>query len=304
MTRYAALVFNPASGRGRPKRDELDGLRKLLSRRGIDCEPQPTSAPGHATELAREAAGRTDVDLIIAWGGDGTLNEVVRGALGSPLPIGILPGGTVNVFAREVGIPLSMISAVDVLATGAPVAVPVGMAGGRPFLLMAGVGLDAEVVRTLDPRLKKILGTTGFWLHGFRTLARHAFSPLVVGTEGRTLEGTSLIAGKLPRYGTGYAITPEARLEDPWLDVVLFQGGRPRDYLRYLLGVAAGRHLGFPDVVHFKTVALEVHSDAVVYYQLDGEVAGAVPVRIEVKPGAVRFLLPCSGVVSPASGGA
>lgn len=291
ILRQAVLIFNPASGRGRAKHDRLGELRAWLAQKGIEAAPLPTEGPGHATTLTREALG-AGVELVIAWGGDGTLNEVVRGALGSSMPIGILPGGTVNVFAREVGIPLSMASAVEMLVMGAPRSVPVGMAGGRPFLLMAGVGLDAEVVCTLGPRFKKALGKYAYWLHGFRLLATHRFARLLVRSNGREVEATSLIAGKIPRYGPGYVITPEARLEEPRLDVVLFQGRRGRDYLRYLYGVAAGRHLGFLDVQHFKTDHLSVHSDGVVHYQLDGEAAGTLPVTIDVRANAVQLILP------------
>jgi len=287
----AMLIYNPQSGWGAPKKHGLPRLLDRLSALGIDAKPAPTASVGHATELAREAL-RQEVSLVIAWGGDGTINEIARGMLGSHTPLGILPGGTVNVLARATGIPRTLKAACQLLRDGRPRAVPVGMAGERPFLLMAGIGIDGEVVHRLDPRMKKRLGTWAFWILGFRLLASYAFAPLTVRVDGKEIEGTGLVAGKVPLYGNGYLITPDAQLEEPWLDVVVFQGRRGLDYLRYLVGVATGTHLRFKDVVHLRAARLEVEGASGQHYQLDGEPAGRLPVRIEVRSDALTVVLP------------
>ena len=110
----AILIYNPESGRGRRKQRRLPDLLARLKALGIEADPAPTEAAGHATELARAALQR-QVPLVIVWGGDGTVNEVARAMLGSETPLGILPGGTVNVFARETGIPFSLDKACRVL---------------------------------------------------------------------------------------------------------------------------------------------------------------------------------------------
>lgn len=292
MARRAVLIFNPSAGRGLPKRKLLPRLTQRLAAIGIEARPAPTQGPGHATELAREAVA-DGIDLVLAWGGDGTVNEVARGLLHSPATLGILPGGTVNVLARETGIPLDPLPACEVLASGRSVALPVGAAGGRPFLLMAGFGLDAAVVHRLNStRLKRTLGVPAFWLEGIRQLAVYTFPLLAVRAGGREYAGTTLIAGKVRTYGSGYVITPDARVEEPLLDVVLFQGRRRIDYLRYLIGVVSGSHTGFPDVVHFKAERFDVAAPSPVYCQLDGEPAGAAPTRVEVLPEALRVMLP------------
>ena len=293
MTRAskAVLIYNPESGRGRRKEQTLPDLLARLEALGLEAEPTPTSRPGHATEIARRALER-EAPLVIAWGGDGTVNEVARGMLGSETPLGILPGGTVNVFARDTGIPFNLDKACRVLVEGEARGIPVGMAGDRPFLLMAGIGIDAEVVHRLDAGLKKRLGTFAFWLLGFRLLASYAFAPLKVLVDGKEVVGTGVVAGNVRCYGSGYVITPDARLEDPRLDVVVFQGRTGFAYLRYLFGVAGGFHVNFKDVVHFNAERLEVVATDGQHYQLDGEAAGKVPVQLEIRPNALRVLLP------------
>ncbi|HJS75250.1 MAG TPA: hypothetical protein VJ921_13250, partial [Vicinamibacteria bacterium] len=170
--------------------------------------------------------------------------------------------------------------------------IPIGIASDRPFLLMAGIGLDAEVVRKLKAGFKHALGAKAFWLDGFRTLASYPLPSLRIRAEGRDLEGSGVIAGKIRRYGPGYFIASEARLDEPLLHVVVFRGRNRRDYLRYLAGVVAGVHLRFRDVVSFKTNALTVEAETSVSCQLDGEYAGETPVALSVRDQALSVVLP------------
>jgi len=285
------LVFNPESGRLRAKEKMLGRVVPVLSRAGMNVDVRPTEGPGHATEIAAQAAG-DGVDRVLAWGGDGTLNEVARGIVGTETALGVLPGGTVNVFAREVGIPRSIEAAAETFVRGELRRIPVGVASGRPFLLMAGVGLDAEVVRRLKTGFKHALGAGAFWLDGFRMLASYPMPTIRVRSEGREVEGSGLIAGKTRRYGPRYAITPEARLEEPMLHVVVFRGRKRLDYVRYLAGIVSGLHLRFDDVVSFKTSALTVEADSSVPCQIDGEYARCTPVELQVRDRALAVVLP------------
>jgi diacylglycerol kinase family enzyme len=115
---------------------------------------------------------------------------------------------------------------------------------------------------------------------------------LRVRSEEREVEASGLIAGKIRRYGPSYFITSEAKLDEPLLHVVAFRGRNRRDYLRYLAGVATGRHLRFPDVVSWKTRALRVEADVEVPYQIDGEIGGVTPVEIGVRERALAVVLP------------
>lgn len=289
----AALIYNPRSGRGRPKEELLDHALSCLRRAGMEVEVFATKAPGDATEIAARAS-RDGFDRVLSWGGDGTLNEVAAGLVGTETVLGVVPGGTVNVFAREVGIPRNVEGSIEVLTGGEPRRIPVGMAGKRPFLLMTGIGLDAEVVYRLQAGFKNAFGALAFWLDGFRLLATYPMTPLTIRAPGHEIVATGLIAGKLRRFGPRYFITPEARLEEPKLHVVVFKGRNRRDYLRYLLGVLSHRHLGFRDVEHFKTDSLEVSTEGKVRVQVDGEPAGYAPVRIGVRDRALTVMLPKS----------
>lgn len=285
------LLFNPESGRGRAKEAMLYRVLPRLVSAGMKVEARPTEGPGHATRIASEAA-REGIERILAWGGDGTLNEAMRGLTGTETALGVLPGGTVNVFAREVGIPLSIEAAADAFVSGEVRRIPVGVASDRPFLLMTGVGIDAEVVRRLKTGFKHALGAAAFWIDGFHMLATHRLPALRIRSEGLEVEGSGLVAGNIRRYGPRYRITPEARLEEPLLHVVVFRGRKRRDYLRYLAGVVAGMHLRFGDVVSFKTHALTVEADTGVPYQIDGEYAGETPIELGVRDRALSVVLP------------
>ena len=284
-------MFNPESGRVRAKETMLGRVLPVFARAGMSVHVQPTERSGHATEIAAQAA-REGVERVLGWGGDGTLNEVMRGLAGTETALGVLPGGTVNVFAREVGIPRSIEGAAETFVRGEVRRIPVGVASERPFLLMTGVGLDAEVVHRLKTGFKHALGAAAFWLDGFRMLASYSMPSIRVRSEGRVIEGSGLVAGKTRRYGPRYLITPEARLEEPLLHVVVFRGNKRRDYIRYLAGIVSGFHLRFDDVVSFKTSALTVESDSSVPYQIDGEFAGETPVDLQVRDRALSVVLP------------
>jgi YegS/Rv2252/BmrU family lipid kinase len=275
----------------RAKARMVDRLLPIFARSGITVDMRPTERAGHATEIGAQAV-REGVERVLCWGGDGTLNEVARSLVGTETALGVLPGGTVNVFAREVGIPRQVEAAAETFIDGEVRRIPVGIAGDRPFLLMTGVGIDAEVVRRLKTGFKHALGAAAFWLDGFRMLASYSLPRLRIRSEGRVIEGSGLVAGKTRRYGPRYRITPEARLEEPLLQVVVFRGSRRRDYLRYLTGIVGGFHLHFDDVVSWKTSALTVEADSNVPYQIDGEFGGETPVDIAVRDRALSVVLP------------
>ena len=171
-----------------------------------------------------------------------------------------------------------------------------GLADDRPFLLMAGVGLDGEVVYRLKAGFKSALGAKAFWLDGFRLLATYPMTPLHIRANDRDIVGTGLIAGNIRRYGPHYKITPDAELFEPKLDVVVFLGKNRRDYLRYLVGVLGHFHLKFGDIDHFKADSLTIGVDGGgrVPFQLDGEPAGYAPLSLGVRDRALGVVLPSS----------
>jgi diacylglycerol kinase family enzyme len=157
---------------------------------------------------------------------------------------------------------------------------------------MAGVGLDAEVVRLLRSGFKHALGAAAFWIEGFHRLSRYRLPLLRVRSEEREVTGSGLIAAKIRRYGPRYFIAPDARLDEAQLQVVVFRGRRRVDYLRYLSAVVRGAHLRLEDVESWKTRALTVESDSPVFYQIDGELGGELPLELEVRDRALSVVLP------------
>lgn len=293
------VVFNPAAGRHGSKMDRLPHLAARFERIGVETVARPTHHSGHAFDLVRDSVGR--FDAIAAWGGDGTVNEVSAALLGSRTPMVVLPGGTVNVFARECGIPLSLDRAVAAIPDYRVQQVYMGLADERPFLLMAGVGLDASVVHRLEhevPELKLRLGAWAFLVEGFRSWLKFDYCPLTVDCGGAKLEASLLVVGNLRRYAHQFFVTPQARLSEPMLELVAFKGQTRRSLLRFVIGILGGFHQHYRDVVRVQvTESSPIHVSVEnprqsVHCQLDGEPAGFTPMIIRVAPEPLSVFLP------------
>ena len=290
----SVLIYNLLSGKKSRKAEFLSRILAGLEGLGLSVSHCQTKYRNHATEIARKAAAR-GIDVVVVWGGDGTLNEVAAGLINTRTVMGVIPGGTVNVFAREVGIPMHFEMALKILIDGSVVRIPVGIANDRPFLLMAGVGLDGEVSYQCEPRSHWGLSTIPFWIQGLRLLVTHPMAGLRIRVGEKEIVATGFVAGKTRRYGPHYFLTPQANLREPKLDVVIFRGSNRRDYLRYLWGVLRKTHLQFPDVEHLQTDRLSVATvdpKSCVRYQLDGEPIGLIPLTLGVCDKALSVILP------------
>ena len=253
------------------------------------------------------AAIADGADLIIAAGGDGTVSEVVDGMANSPVPLAILPGGTANVLAHEVGLRRSVQGAARQIGECVPSRVSLGKietADGeaRHFLLMAGAGFDAEIIRDLDPGLKGHFGKLSYFLGGLGHLGR-GLRELEAVSDGRRQRCSFALISKVRNYGGDFEIAQEVRLQDDSFEVVLFEGRNSWRYLRYLAGVAT-RQLGRTPGVHSfraeKVVVRPIDKD--VYLQADGELVGKLPATISIVPDALSLLLPARGRVNGGMG--
>jgi len=293
MKSSIVLIFNPtaknASGR------KIAKASHFLRSRGYKAEILFTEQKGHAESLAREAV-KESPSLIIAAGGDGTFNEIVNGVAGSEIPMAILPLGTTNVLAKELGLPETVNDAMEVAVRGIPKTVSIGKISitchsslvTRYFLLMAGIGFDGEAVFRINETLKKISGKGAYIFSGFKTLSVFNPDKLILDMDGKTYTGYSVIISKVAKYGGNFKITPDARLTDPFFYVCLFKGKRRLDILRYVTGIVAGKHLGFRDVEYVRAKNIDVEGDA--HIQIDGDYFGRSPARIEVVPDTVRLV--------------
>jgi len=255
-----------------------------------------TQGPGTAGEQAcREIdAG---CDLIVVAGGDGTINEVANGLAHTPVPLAILPGGTANVLARELRLPLHLVRAAASISQLQPVRLAagglrLGDSERRCFLCMAGAGLDAEIIAGLNYRLKAATGKFAYYVAGFS----HVFRPLdefEVLVDGKAFEASFALISRVRNYGGDLEIARGASLLRDDFEVVLFRGTISARYLRYLLGVALRRveRVNGCTVLHGRTVICKPKFGRK-YVQVDGELAGLLPMTAEIVPNAVTLLAP------------
>jgi YegS/Rv2252/BmrU family lipid kinase len=310
--RHVALIYNPASGQYSARRaavvsEVLDVLREA----GVEAEALETDAPGSAEALVQDAVKR-GCDTILAAGGDGTVHEILQCLVGTPIALGVLPLGTANALAQDLGLGTSPKKAIRMLLAAVPMQVPVGRifyedsAGGtasRYFTVAAGIGADALLMSRLDAGMKRRFGYVLYLVEAFRIWATNPF-PLFEavfmcnGSNVPKVEQVSqLLAVRVRSFGGALRnLAPGATLHDGRLHLLAFKTRSRLRYLSFLLAVLAGRHTFVRDIelVEATSVDCRAHngSPAPVYVEADGEVLGALPVRIEVAPQTLTLLIP------------
>lgn len=263
-----------------------------MARGGLTPRLLPTFGPGQAGELARQAV-QEGADLIIVLGGDGTVNEVLQGVVHTGVPLGVLPGGTANCLAMELGLGTRLESAAERLTGSEPASVAVGRVsstrGARYFLLMCGAGLDAAIVYEVSAGLKAAAGKLAYWVAGLAQF-RRAVANMEVHVNGQTVHCGFALASRIRNYGGDLEIASGASLRRDDFEVVLFEGSHPFRYLWYMLGVAVRRVQKLQGVRSFRAPALTIETSAP--SQVDGEYYGREPLHIEAVPGALILMIP------------
>ncbi|MEP6994524.1 MAG: diacylglycerol kinase family protein, partial [Acidobacteriota bacterium] len=214
------LIYNPTAGQ-RDRRAQMSALIDRQRQGGLELVNAPTTGTGDATEIVRSFLSR-GLDLVVVCGGDGTISEAAGGLQGSDVPLAVLPGGTSNVLAREMQIPLDFSAAEELLLSGIPSEVRFAHADSRPFLLWAGAGLDARVMGKLNLKVKRWLGRTGIALTAIPEFLRYEFPRLEVLIDGIAHEATFAVVCRASRIAGEWIIAPDARLDGEVLDVMLF----------------------------------------------------------------------------------
>ena len=272
----------------------------LLADRGIDVHPIPTTGPQTATALTRDALER-GADLILVAGGDGTINEVVNGMAHSEVPLGILPAGTANVLASELGAGKTMEKAAEALLECSEERIALGLlskpSGGaetrRYFLLMAGVGLDAEIVYDLNLKLKDRLGKAAYWIAGLSKIGSR-LPEFIAEIDGRKYRIGFALLSRVRNYGGDMEIAPSISLFEDEFEMVLFEGQSSFRYLLYMIGVGARCHGRMPGVtiLRGRSAVFPAAADPRVHIQVDGEYLGTLPAKVEIVPAALTLLVP------------
>ncbi len=291
------LIINPTSGGGR-QLPRLAKVLKYFKKRGDLVEVHETTASGEAGMVARDR-GR-DFTAVIAAGGDGTINEVVGGLAGTEVPLGILPWGTGNVFAREMGLPARVKPLCKIIRKGRVARLDLGLADGRPFLLMASAGLDAYALQR-TASTKKVWGRWAYVWAALSAWASYRGPEIEVELDGAIDRGSFVLISNTRLYGAVFVFFPQADPADGYLDVLVFRDSGRWKFLGMVLHMAwkhlidgrSERMAGFM-ARHgvYRVRSLRMTSSRPFPAQADGEYLGRDIREVSVSPGALRVLLP------------
>lgn len=288
----ARLIYNPTSGREEMRRLLPDVLERL-DLAGIETSCHATTGEGDATREAAEAVER-GYDIILAAGGDGTLNEVVNGMAekNNLPPLGIFPLGTTNDFARAMGIPKRWEDYCDLVIENKTRPIDIGKVNGRHFINIAGGGSLTELTYEVPSKLKTLIGQLAYYMKGMEKMA--SLSPITLEIHA---EGHDLIEGEFMLFliansnsvGGFEKLAPDARIDDGLLDVIALKKCNLAEFIRLVSMALRGEHFNDPRVVYFKTRKMEVISPNHVQLNLDGELGGELPGVFEILPQHLRI---------------
>jgi len=290
---------NPTAGGGR-RVPQLDEARRIFREAGIETELQETTAPGEATVFARQAVAQSR-DLAIVCGGDGTVNEAVNGLARSQVPMAVLPSGTANVLAKELGLPWNLPRAAARIAQAPYHRIALGLAipeksSGEPryFLSLAGAGADGALVSAVRPEIKQKSGIFAYWQEGFRQLTRYNFPLFRTMMADGPIDASLVIVGRTKHYGGPFKITTEADLRRPEFELAFVTTRSAWQYLAYMPLIWAGKLRSARHVHFFKASSLHCASttSSHVLIQVDGEPAGRLPVDFSIVPDALTLAIP------------
>lgn len=290
----AAVICNPNAGKGDGDK-KLEPALQILEEAGWNFSVQRTEGPGDATLIAR-AAVKSGRDAVLVAGGDGTLHEAVQALAHTETALGYLPTGTVNIWARELGIPLDAVGAAQAILQSRIESIDLGQVGDRYFLLMVGIGLDGEVVRRTRPleHHKARLGILPFVATTLSVVPLYRGADVELRYHGviRRVQALMLVLGNTRLYGGFFELTPNAVVNDGWLDLCIIKGRGPLALARQSLPVLLSRSVAHSDVELLRVKEVTVQADEPLPYQLDGEFGGSTPVRVSVAPRALRAIVP------------
>jgi diacylglycerol kinase (ATP) len=310
--RRVVLIYNPASGQTfNHKTSVIDDVLTVLRSAGIEAEAVATTAPGSAAAQVQESIDK-GCDAILACGGDGTVHEVLQSLIGGHTALGVVPLGTANALASDLGLPLSPVKAAQALLSAARVRIPAGrifyrdsrgVECSRYFTVAAGIGADAHLMYRLDAKLKRRFGYALYAVEGLRVLAAHSFPQFETviferaGCEPRVEADTQLLAVRIRNFGGMLQnLAPGAALRNEKLRLVAFKTRNRFDYARFLAAVVFRRHTFSRKIEILDAASVECRaregSQARLSVEADGEYLGGLPVRIEIVPDALTLLVP------------
>mgnify|MGYP000707562029 CR=1 FL=1 len=283
------VIHNPNAGRAARKlyHATLDELQKL----GAHLKVVETTRHGDGVAAAAQAAISGRFDAVLAAGGDGTIHDVAEGLVGHTTPLGIIPTGTANVFAREIGVPRTPVELAHLLVDGHVSSIPVGQANGRPFLFVVGVGFDAEAVRLFETEGSREWGQAGFVWPVLRALVAHRDQPLRVTTERGESEAHWIIVTRVKRFAASLLLTPEADLLQPRIYILRFRGPGALQRLHQLAALTLGLVRYDPTIDIETATWVRIEGDRAIPAHIDGELLGELPLEIGLHPKQLNVIV-------------
>ncbi len=291
-TRRVLVLYNPAAGQWRRRR--LRATVKALEALGCNVMLRETTRQGDAEAMAAKLSS-SDCDVVVAAGGDGTINEVANGLLAAPGPIpplAIIPLGTANVLAQEIGLHGQPVEIARAIARGSRLAIHPGRANGRYFLMMAGVGFDAHVVANVDLALKRRTGKLAYVVETLSQGIRYGFPPCRVTVDGRQFHARSAVICNGRHYGGPFVAAPKADLAAPAFEVCLFEHGGWAHVVRYGLALVMGRLSSLPDVRIETGRSVRIEGEPELPVQGDGDIIARLPVDVTVSEIQLELIVP------------
>jgi len=320
----AELIYNPSGGQV-VVRHELDNVVAFLGRYGWSTTLRETSRPSEATQLARQAVNR-GARVVVAAGGDGTINEVANGLVNTDAALGVLPMGTTNSWALQMGIPALnpllpstqaakmiaaleervarplpanyyrkvLLNAAQVLIDGRTVSVDMGELSGRYFLMWAGIGFDAAIAESIPLKEKKALGSWAYVLPAIESASRYSGTDAWLDLDGKVIKVNTpfVVVSNIQLYGGMIAIGAKACVNDGKLDVCVFKGGGFFTFVQQAMKVLAHKHLEDPQVEYYQCHEIAVESAHSLPVHVDGEPCARTPVTIRTVPSSLKVIVP------------
>ncbi|MCA6064273.1 diacylglycerol/lipid kinase family protein [Thalassolituus marinus] len=289
------IIFNPASGQGRQA--FVEQVAQSLRELSWDVSLYPTRCAGDATRFLQQYSG--PLDVVAVAGGDGTLNEVVNGLSernSDSYRLALIPTGTTNVLAMELGVQRQLQQIVDIITAGKETTVYPGRVNGRRFMLMAGIGYDAWVVDKVNLKLKKKVGKLAYVLSMLKELRRFGSKTYVLDVDGERHEANSVVITNGRYYGGSFVISRQAGLGKADTQVLMISGRNPLHFLLVLLGLPLGimeKMPGIRSVSARKVIVHDKDQNAVPEpVQADGDSLATLPLTLEMESTALRVLVP------------
>jgi diacylglycerol kinase (ATP) len=299
------ILLNPNAGRGKARFALREAL-EVMRRGGVELDVQESRDAEHLLALARRAAAEKP-DAVISLGGDGTHHYVLNGIVGSEIPLGIIPCGSGNDFAKGLGIPTQARAAAEVLRSGNIRRVDLGRAGNTFYGCIAGAGLDSVVTRYANERVRRLRGSWAYAWSILRCLKSYRPEPLKIISDVQEFSGEVIFAvvGNNVSYGGGIHLTPRAKLDDGLLDVCIVPYMGKLEFLRWVPRAYRGEHLKHPRIIYFQARRVSLSTTSRLELFGDGEFMQELPATIEIAPRVLPVIVPvtsssrstCSGAL-------